>query len=554
VSPKLRYGFEVDRVAVARSVMVLAPIVLLALISGKSIWLSTAIVTISSFIAMERSGLAPLGVVLHGLAISVGYIALLASQATPSLFVACCALLAVAPIRLPGQDERLRSAGSFTFIPSLYLACETEEWSMRGTPLHRGVHFLPMMLVALVPVLVLSAMEHLKDRVADTSYRQHFGRMLRWEMENGAQPYAEAMITVILAVAVAAATVVWRHLDHGQWVIWSAASVITGDLASGRKKMWDRLAGATIGVPAGIGAGLLLPHGHFAYGLVSLAGILTLVALRPYVFAFGTRCAFVSLALVLTGETALTAAERASHVFLGGLIGIALTIGVRIVERGTIRRKVMWTRLCAVYKTLMTKLRLWIRSNGGRCSNCNRQCLFEGNIGNYHNPRADRPALEVIGEFTTCAAKLYWIALVLTGDEKTAARATESGIDGVANSRTVFGDWLCAWSVRDVIEACVALREEDLRIEEGSGVYWRAKRVEGSTIAVQLAPLSTERLRRALLLLPLFPRFVYVLRVLEGYSLPNVASILHVDKEACQAALDYSFGAFAQALMPFASL
>ena len=54
----------------------------------------------------------------------------------------------------------------------------------------------------------------------------------------------------------------------------------------------------------------------------------------------------------------------------------------------------------------------------------------------------------------------------------------------------------------------------------------------------------------ALLLLPLFPRFVYVLRVLEGYSLSYVASILNVDEEACQAALAYFFGAFAEALMP----
>jgi DNA-directed RNA polymerase specialized sigma24 family protein len=127
---------------------------------------------------------------------------------------------------------------------------------------------------------------------------------------------------------------------------------------------------------------------------------------------------------------------------------------------------------------------------------------------NDHNTREDWPALEVIGEFTTCAAKSYWIALVLTGDE------------------------------------------DELRKEEASREYWRAKAAEGSTIELQQAPLSTERVRRALLLLPLFPRFVYVLRVLEGYSLSYVASILNVDEEACQAALAYSFGAFAEALMP----
>lgn len=76
------------------------------------------------------------------------------------------------------------------------------------------------------------------------------------------------------------------------------------------------------------------------------------------------------------------------------------------------------------------------------------------------------------------------------------------------------------------------------------------KAAEESTIKLQQPPFSMEQLRRALLLLPLFPRFVYVLRVLEGYSLSYVASILKVDTEACQAALAYSLGAFAEALLP----
>ena len=178
------------------------------------------------------------------------------------------------------------------------------------------------------------------------------------------------------------------------------------------------------------------------------------------------------------------------------------------------------------------------------------QHLFRGSIVNDHNTREDRPALEVIGQFTNCAAKSYWIALVLTGDEDTAARIIFSGIHGVGDSGTVFGEWMCAWGIGVVIKACVALRTDELRKEKGSGEYWRAKAAEGSTIELQQAPLSTERVRRALLLLPLFPRFVYVLRVLEGYSLSYVASILNVDKDACQAALAYAFGAFAQALTP----
>jgi hypothetical protein len=63
-----------------------------------------------------------------------------------------------------------------------------------------------------------------------------------------------------------------------------------------------------------------------------------------------------------------------------------------------------------------------------------------------------------------------------------------------------------------------------------------------------LASPGDRTLRRTAI--PLFPRFVYVLRVLEGYSLSYVTSILNVDKEARQAALNYSFGALAEVLMP----
>src|SRR5580700_7596615 len=63
----------------------------------------------------------------------------------------------------------------------------------------------------------------------------------------------------------------------------------------------------------------------------------------------------------------------------------------------------------------------------------------------------------------------------------------------------------------------LALHTDELRKQEGSREYWRAKAAEGSTIELQQAPLSTEGLRLALLLRPRFPRFVYVLRVLEGY-------------------------------------
>ena len=114
-------------------------------------------------------------------------------------------------------------------------------------------------------------------------------------------------------------------------VIWSAASVITGDVTSGRQKMRDRMVGALIGVPAGMSAGALIPHSVFAYDLSALAAVLTLVAIQPYVLAFGLRCTAVALALMLAGQSSGMAEERASHVIIGGLIGFTVMYAVRVV-------------------------------------------------------------------------------------------------------------------------------------------------------------------------------------------------------------------------------
>jgi hypothetical protein len=112
---------EVDTVALARASLVLTPLVLAAAQSGNSHWLLAAIVTISAYIAMDRSGLAPLGVMLHGLAIATGFIALLAALAAPALFVLGCAAMASASVALTGRGARLQSLSSrhFTWLARL---------------------------------------------------------------------------------------------------------------------------------------------------------------------------------------------------------------------------------------------------------------------------------------------------------------------------------------------------------------------------------------------------------------------------------------------------
>jgi Fusaric acid resistance protein-like len=285
---------------------------------------------------VERSGLAPLGVVLHGLAIAAGFMALLTASAFPPLFVAGCAAMASASILLTARGAKLQSLGIFTFIPALYLACEAAEAAAPHQFVAEGTAFLPFLVVALLPVLLLTAYDHICACGPEVNRLQHFKRILRWSELGVRTFYAEATIAAALAVAVAASAVEWWHIEHGQWVIWSAASVVTGDAASGHKKLRDRVTGAIVGVPFGIGVGLLLPknvlaYSGIAYGIATIVAVLSLVALRPYVVAFGLRCGCAGFGLLLASQSTAIAAERTANVIMGCIIGIAFVLIIRAV-------------------------------------------------------------------------------------------------------------------------------------------------------------------------------------------------------------------------------
>ncbi|MGP2704828.1 FUSC family protein, partial [Serratia marcescens] len=132
----------------------------------------------------------------------------------------------------------------------------------------------------------------------------------------------EALLAVIFAVGLSAALVEWRQLDYGQWVIWSAVSVITGDMATTRNKLRQRASGALMGVPAGILLGYLIPHSDMGYELLTVATMLTLVSFHRCALGFGVRCACIACALIIAGKAPEIAAERAFNVLLGGGIGL----------------------------------------------------------------------------------------------------------------------------------------------------------------------------------------------------------------------------------------
>ncbi len=328
----------VDRRALSRALLVLAPLIVAAFATGDPLWMPAALATAASFIAMEQVGLAPLGVALHGLAIVAGFLLLLAALPVPPLFAIAAASMAAAAILLTAKGHRLRTPGNYVFIPSLYIACELAEIG-GGSTIVRGLAFLPYLAFALAPVLLLSAIEHGQERERDIPHMAHFISIRRRCGDFGrAVPIGEAVAAVAGAVAIAALFVEWQHPSHSQWVVWSAASVVTGDVASARRKLGDRAAGALVGVPLGLVLALVAPHTPWLLRLAGIGGVLTLIVFRLYPVGFGARCALIGVALSVTGQLS-GAVERIENVLIGGAIGLALVLAAhetaRLIARHT---------------------------------------------------------------------------------------------------------------------------------------------------------------------------------------------------------------------------
>ncbi|TDR78373.1 FUSC family protein [Paludibacterium purpuratum] len=319
----------VDLRQLGRCLVVLMPVLLVWWASADLLWLRAAIVAVALYIGVERAHLAPLGVLLQTLAIMAAFLLLLRSLVVPPLFVAGCALMAAGAIGLSAYGRKLRSLGNFVFIPALYLACEAADGSAPAQYAAQGAHLLPYIALCMLPVWLLSLVEHHRRLDAMPWWRHH--TRLRYLDDAGTtMAVREAMLAGGLAVACAAALVAWRHFGHGQWVIWSAASVVTGDVLSAKRKLRDRAWGAAVGVPMGIGIGSLLPHHPAVSALIALGAVTSLVSFRRYPIGFAVRCACAAVALTVLNAPADVAAERLIDVVLGGVIGLA---GVLAVNR-----------------------------------------------------------------------------------------------------------------------------------------------------------------------------------------------------------------------------
>jgi len=302
---------EINSSELLWALAVIGPLVIAYSFLREPAVLNLGLIAISLLIPALKLGLAPRTVVLHYLAILVTFGALFLAAPIKPLFVSLTALAAFLAVAVTRYGDALRTLGNWVFIPAVYLACEVREGAGASEALrHAGI------IVAASPIaLVLVCCVQMVDgRHRDDAVPPHYGSAsAEWLLPAAA---------TALAVFAAAALVEVLNLAQGQWVIWSAASVVVGDLTAVTGKLKLRAIGALIGAPLGLLLRVELPQSRVGYSFAVLGATLTLIAFSRYAVGFGTRCFFIALAASFAGGASGIAEERVANVVIGGVFGL----------------------------------------------------------------------------------------------------------------------------------------------------------------------------------------------------------------------------------------
>ncbi|OPY98061.1 hypothetical protein A5906_34485 [Bradyrhizobium sacchari] len=294
-----------------RALIVVGPMVAAYFIARETALLNLGLIAVSLLIPALRMQLAPKLIAWHYLAILVTFAALFLAAPIKPLFVVLTALAGFLAVAATRHGEDFRTLGNWVFIPAVYLACEVREGVTASEALrHAGVIIVssPISLALVCAIRIYD-----RQRRSDAAKTAFGPAAAEW--------FLPALATA-MAVFAAAALVEIFDLAQGQWVMWSAASVVVGDLAASTGKLKQRAIGAVAGVPLGFLAGMLLPQSRVGYALAVLAATLTLTSFSRYIVGFGLRCFFIALAASFAGGASGIAEERIVNVLIGGTFGL----------------------------------------------------------------------------------------------------------------------------------------------------------------------------------------------------------------------------------------
>ncbi|MCK1386685.1 FUSC family protein [Bradyrhizobium sp. 21] len=315
---------EIKTGELVRALIVVGPTVAAYFISRETALLNLGLVAVSLLIPALRQHFPPKVIAWHYLAILVTFAALFLAAPIKPLFVVLTALAGFLAVAGTRHGEHFRTLGNWVFIPAVYLACEVREGVSASEALRHAGAIIVSSPIALALVCSIQIYDQRRRGNAATSFGPP-----------AAEWFLPAAATA-MAVFAAAALVEILDLAQGQWVMWSAASVVVGDLAASTGKLKQRAIGAFVGVPLGFLTGLLLPPSRIGYAVAILAATLTLISFSRYIVGFGLRCFFIALAASFAGGASGIAEQRIVNVLIGGTFGL---VAVALTE--TVWRRVM---------------------------------------------------------------------------------------------------------------------------------------------------------------------------------------------------------------------
>ncbi len=131
------------------------------------------------------------------------------------------------------------------------------------------------------------------------------------------------------------------------------------------------------------------------------------------------------------------------------------------------------------------------------------------------NPRAYASPEDFCAIFRREMDTLYPLALVLTGNHEIAKECFLAALDDCRSGSNVFPEWVRSWSKRAIIKNAVRL----VQPAPANGVATQDPALETLANEMDVSARSILRLRT-------FDRFVFVMSVLERYTIPECAALL----------------------------
>jgi DNA-directed RNA polymerase specialized sigma24 family protein len=110
--------------------------------------------------------------------------------------------------------------------------------------------------------------------------------------------------------------------------------------------------------------------------------------------------------------------------------------------------------------------------------------------------------------------RLYMLSLLLTGSEESAEKCFVQGLDSSKSGNPVFREWAESWARRTIVQNAIQM------VQPHPTDVLPTRSVADDDLRTKPAAVA------AVLALPAFDRFAYVLSVLEGYPLHECALLL----------------------------